>query len=62
MSGDQYRIKDQHACHFLTLTVIHWIDIFTRVEYKDIIVDSLNHCIKGAIRLGDHDQPHSPRG
>lgn len=46
MSGDQYRIKDQHACHFLTLTVIHWIDIFTRVEYKDIIVDSLNHCIK----------------
>ena len=46
MSGDQYRIKDQHACHFLTLTVIYWIDIFSRVEYKDIIVDSLNHCVK----------------
>ncbi len=46
MSGDQYFIKDQHACYFLTLTIIHWIDIFSRIEYRDIIVDSLNYCIK----------------
>jgi REP element-mobilizing transposase RayT len=28
------------------MTVKHWIDIFTRRDYKDIIVDSLNYCCK----------------
>jgi len=32
--------------YFLTMTVINWIDIFTRPEHKHIIVDSLNYCIK----------------
>jgi REP element-mobilizing transposase RayT len=30
--------------YFLTLTVIDWVDVFTRPEYKYIIVDSLNYC------------------
>ena len=46
MSGDQYRISDQHSCYFLTSTVINWIDVFSRKAYKDILVDSLNHCVK----------------
>lgn len=46
MSGDQYRIADQHATYFCTFTVIHWIDLFSRKEYKDIIVNSLNYCVK----------------
>lgn len=46
MSGDRYRIADQNACYFLTMTVIHWIDVFSRQEYRDIIVNSLNHCTK----------------
>lgn len=45
MSGDQYKIQDQFGYYFLTLTVVHWIDIFTRTEYRDAIVDSLNYCI-----------------
>lgn len=45
MSGDKYKITDQHARYFLTLTVIHWLDVFTRSEYKDIIVNSLDYCI-----------------
>ncbi|TVP43786.1 MAG: transposase [Mongoliibacter sp.] len=40
------RISDQNAVHFLTLTVIDWIDIFTRKEFKIEVVDSLNYCIK----------------
>ncbi len=40
-----YRINDQHAAYFITLTVIDWVEVFTRKEYKDIIVDSLNYCI-----------------
>ena len=30
--------------YFLTLTVIDWVDIFIRPDYKHIIVDSLRHC------------------
>ena len=34
---------------FVTTTVVDWIDIFTRPQYKDIIIDSLVYCqqIKG---------------
>jgi putative transposase len=46
MSGDQYKISDQHSCYFLTITVVQWIDVFTRKSYKDIIVDSLNYCVE----------------
>jgi putative transposase len=51
MSGDQYYIRDQHALYFLTPTIINWLDVFIRPEYKYIIVDSLNYCInnKGLI-------------
>lgn len=31
--------------YFLTFTVVGWIDVFTRKEYKIEIVDSLNYCI-----------------
>lgn len=46
MSGDSYRITDQKAVHFITCTIVHWIDLFSRREYWDIIVDSLNYCVK----------------
>lgn len=45
MAGDRYHIQDQNSTYFLTITVVKWIDIFTRANYKDIIVDSLNYCI-----------------
>jgi REP element-mobilizing transposase RayT len=44
MAGDRYFITNQQDRYFLTLSVIHWIDIFTRLEYKDVIVDSLRYC------------------
>jgi len=31
--------------YFITLTIVDWLDIFTRPAYKHIIVDSLNYCI-----------------
>lgn len=46
MSGDKYFITDQHATYFLTFTVVEWVDVFTRKDYKQIIVDSLNYCIE----------------
>ena len=41
-----YQIKNQNALHFLTLTTVGWIDIFAYKRYREIIVDSLNFCIK----------------
>ena len=46
MSGDRYHITNQHQTCFITCTVVEWIDLFTRPIYKQIIVDSLNHCIQ----------------
>ncbi len=39
-----YKIRNQSATHFLTFTVVEWIDIFTRQLYRDIILDSFRHC------------------
>jgi putative transposase len=54
MPGDRYIIRDQNAVYFFTFTVVDWVDIFTRPEYKMIIVDSLNYCIehKGLVCYG----------
>lgn len=30
--------------YFITITVVDWIDIFTRPKYKHIILDSLAYC------------------
>ncbi len=29
---------------FITTTVIDWVDVFTRSQYKDIVVESLKYC------------------
>lgn len=45
MSGDRYAIKDQQKMYFITFTVVGWIDVFVRMRYKEIIVNSLNYCV-----------------
>jgi len=42
MGGHQ--IKNQNGLHYLTLTVVGWVDVFTRREYKNIVLDSLSYC------------------
>ncbi|HVX26968.1 MAG TPA: transposase [Parafilimonas sp.] len=44
--ADAYRIKDQYVAYFITLTVIDWVDVFTRKEYKDTLIESLKYCIQ----------------
>ncbi len=39
-----YVITDQYALHFLTITIVGWIDLFTRKECKDILIESLKYC------------------
>lgn len=38
------KITDQDGVHFMTFQIIEWVDLFTRQNYRDIIVDSLKHC------------------
>jgi REP element-mobilizing transposase RayT len=42
----KYRIQDQSQPHFVTFTVIHWLDVFTRKDYPDIFLDSIRYCQK----------------
>jgi len=46
MSSENYRIGNQNAVYFLTFTVTDWIDVFTRICYKTIIIESLEYCKK----------------
>lgn len=42
----KYKIRDQDKLHFVTFTTIHWLDVFIRREYCDILLDSLKFCQK----------------
>jgi putative transposase len=43
--GLKNRIHEGYT-YYMTLTVVDWVDIFTRPVYRQIIVDSLKHCQK----------------
>ncbi|MGV3639857.1 MAG: REP-associated tyrosine transposase [Adhaeribacter sp.] len=42
--GSAYQIQDQEQVYFCTFQVVGWVDIFTRKEYRDIILDSFQYC------------------
>ena len=44
--SSKYKPRDNNVPHFLTFTIVGWIDVFTRDLYKDIFVNSLQFCIK----------------
>ncbi|MCC2590600.1 REP-associated tyrosine transposase [Chryseobacterium sp. MFBS3-17] len=41
-----YVIRDQEKPHFITCTVVDWVDVFSRKMYRDIVIDCFNFCIK----------------
>ncbi|MFD2201878.1 REP-associated tyrosine transposase [Shivajiella indica] len=40
----KFKIRDQDKLYFVTFTVIEWIDLFTRKEFRDIVLESLKFC------------------
>lgn len=46
MSIGGYKIRNQSGTHFITFAVVEWIDVFTRQEYRDIVIDSIKYCQK----------------
>lgn len=41
-----YQIHDQSSVYFLTFQVVGWADVFSRQSYRDILIDSMEHCCK----------------
>lgn len=46
MSEGGYKILNKEGIHFITFAVAEWVDVFTRKEYKDILIESLKYCQK----------------
>jgi REP element-mobilizing transposase RayT len=46
MSDNGYKIRNKKEIHFITFSVVEWVDVFTRRGYRDITVDSLKFCQK----------------
>lgn len=38
--------KTTEEIFFVTFTIVHWIDIFTRLSNKELIIESLKYCQK----------------
>jgi putative transposase len=36
--------KDTDNLFFVTMTVVYWIDLFIRQEYREIFLDSVRYC------------------
>lgn len=41
-----YIIRDQQKAHFITATVVDWIDVFSRKNYRDCIIECFDYCMK----------------
>lgn len=39
-----FKIRDQYALHFMTFTVVDWIDLFSRKVYRDILIKNMKYC------------------
>ena len=46
MSDGGYKIRNNEGIHFVTFAVVEWVDVFTRKEYRDIVLDSIGYCQK----------------
>jgi REP element-mobilizing transposase RayT len=39
-----YKFKNPEGVYFVSFAVVEWLDVFTRLEYKEIILDGLRYC------------------
>ena len=53
-NNEGYKIRDQSKPHYVTFTIVDWIDVFTRKRYKDIVLESFAYCQnkKGMLLFG----------
>jgi REP element-mobilizing transposase RayT len=41
-----YKIYNPKGLYFISFATVAWVDVFTRIEYKEVIIDSLKFCQK----------------
>jgi len=51
MGRSRYKITEPQSPHFVTLTVLHWIPVFTRPEAVSILLDSLRFLSKDGLKV-----------
>ena len=44
--SDKYKMRENEKAYFVTLTVVDWLDVFTRKNHKLKLVESLIYCQK----------------
>ena len=44
--SSKYKVGEDAIPHFVTFTVVGWIDVFSREIYKEKMLESLNFCIQ----------------
>jgi putative transposase len=44
--SEKYKFWDPEGVYFVTLSIVGWVDLFTRWELKHVILDSLRYCQK----------------
>lgn len=41
-----YKFRNPEGLYFVSFAVVEWLDVFSKDEYKDILVESLKYCQK----------------
>ena len=42
--SNKYRFVNKDGIYFVTATIVDWVDVFTRDEYRDILMESIRFC------------------
>jgi hypothetical protein len=42
----KYKFKDQSKLYFVSFSVVYWIDVFNRKEYRQVLLDSFSYCMQ----------------
>ncbi|MEP1095902.1 MAG: transposase [Cyclobacteriaceae bacterium] len=42
----KYKFRNQDKLHFVSFAIVHWIDLFIRPTYSEVILESIKHCQK----------------
>ena len=47
MSKGGYKIFDQGGMYFVNFAVVNWVDVFTRKEYRNIVIEKFATLSRG---------------
>jgi putative transposase len=42
--SDKYKIRESNKAYFVTLTIVDWVDVFSKKIYRLKIIESLQYC------------------